>query len=560
MDIIHQITHLISIVLNYDVPPEVVVENKKKNNGDYAINFTRLYHITGTQLTINELLEKLKVNMDNNFIINITNTGNFINFYISHSYASSTVLSSIMNIPHNPQIGKNVVIEFSSPNIAKPIHIGHLRSTILGNFLKNLFQEKGYNVHTINWLGDWGKQFGLLAVGFKKYGSLEKLKEDPLKHFYDVYVQINKDKKMEKSSGIHDIDNMTNIHFRKMEDMDPQILQEWNTFKLLSIEGLKKIYDNLKISFDIWTGESSIKNNDVEQLLQEMHNKKLLIEDNGDLLVDLTIFNLGKVKIKHNNGTTTYITRDLVSAIQRWNTYKFGKMFYVVAASQSVHFQKMFKVLELLGYDWYKNCVHIEFGLVEGMSTRDGNVVFLTDILEQAKNAMLKVIETNKKDVNDPYTVANFIAQTAVYIQDFSAARIKGYKYDVSRMVSFEGNTGPFLQYTYARLCGIERKSQVQITPKIDGCLLTDECSKNLIIHLSKYEHIKDICFEQLEAYPLVQYLFQLSHLVAVAHKKLKVKDQPLNLAQARLLMFHCSKNILGKGLILLGLTPLEQI
>jgi len=560
MDIPSQIAQIISNILNCPIPHEIITTNKKKNNGDYAINFSRLCIVIGTQLSINEFVEKLKMNIKSNLVTNITITGNFINFYICHSYVASMILSPILNTQCIQKRTNNIVIEYSSPNIAKPIHIGHLRSTILGNFLKNLFQEKGYNVHTINWLGDWGKQFGLLAVGFQKYGSLEKLNIDPLKHFYDVYVQINKDKKKEKKLGCHIIDDMVNCHFQKMENMDSQTLEEWNNFRFLSIEGLKEIYKNLNISFDVWTGESSIRRNDVEQLLQEIKNKNLLVESNGDLLVDLTSFNLGKIKIKHSNGTTTYITRDLVSAIHRWNTYKFDKMFYVVASSQSIHFQKMFKLLELLGYEWYKNCVHVAFGLVEGMSTRDGNVIFLKDVLEQARKSMFHVIETNKKEVNDPYTVSNLMAQTAVYIQDFSAAKIKGYKYDVSRMVSFEGNTGPFLQYTYARLCGIERKVFIVLKKDIDYNFLVDECAKNLIMCMSNYEHIKNTCIEQLEAYPLVQYLFTLSHLVAIAHKKLKVKNQPIDIASARLLLFHCAKNILGQGLILLGLIPLEQI
>jgi len=455
--------------------------------------------------------------------------------------------------------GKNIVVEFASPNIAKPFHAGHLRSTILGNFLCNIHRANGYSVTSIDWLGDWGVQFGKLAVGFAKWGDEEKLKSEPLRHLYEVYVKVNK-----ACSEDPVLDKEAHEFFRRMELGDKEALAVWTRFRDLSITDLNKTFARLNISFDVTSGESQMDQEIADEAMAILKEKGLLVEDQGALIVPLKEHGLTNAIMKKSDDTTLYLTRDLAAAIERQRKFHFDKMFYVVSAQQSLHFQQLFKTLELMGFEWAKNCVHIPFGMVKGMSTRKGTAVFLDDILNEAKNTMLETMQGNAAKMEelgaDPAEVADIVGVSAVVVQDFNARRIKDYEFEWGRMTAAEGHTGPYLEYAHARLCSLERKCGFELNPAADLSLIQEPEAASLLMEIARYPDVVRQALESLEPVTVLGYLFDLARAISVAHSALWVKDREKPLAEARLLVYHAARVTLGNGLRLLGLTPLERM
>jgi len=457
--------------------------------------------------------------------------------------------------------GKTIVVEYSSPNIAKPFHFGHLRSTMIGNFLRNLYKTIGYNVVGINYLGDWGKQYGLLAVGFEKYGSEEELCRDPIRHLYQVYVNINKEADADGVAGkaIHD---HARAYFKKMEEGDPDALALWKRFRDLSIEEYKLVYKRLNVEFDVYSGESMFSEGMVEAV-NLMQEKGLLQEEKGALICDLSKYKLGKIVIKKSDGTTLYITRDIAGAIWRYRTYGFSKMFYVVSSQQNLHFQQLFKILELMGFEWAKNCIHINFGMITGMSTRKGTAVFLSDILEEAREQMLdrmKANEAKMSEIEDPEKTADIVGVSAVVIQDFSAKRIKDYAFNLERATAAEGDTGPYLQYAHARLSSMERKNNVKISDDVNYKLLDDKEAMDLMMKLARFPDAVKRTSEDNEPCTLATYLMDLCHSISAAHRVLWVMGREQDVAEARMLLYWAARKTLENGIKILGLNPLQRM
>jgi len=299
-----------------------------------------------------------------------------------------------------------------------------------------------------------------------------------------------------------------------------------------------------------------------------LQNKNLFKESDGAKVIDLAEWKLSSALVVKRDGTTLYLSRDIVTAHNRWEKYKFEKLYYVVAAQQNLHFQQLFKILELMGFDWAKRCHHINFGMVMGMSTRKGNVVFLQDILDEAKASMLEVMKRNESkynDVTDPDYAADIIGQSAVVVQDFSARRIKDYELNWSRMTSFEGSTGPYLQYAHARLCSIEQKALDQgvvLNMAADLSMLTENEALNLALQISKYPTALQKTLLSLEPVTLLSYLFDLGGAISLSHEKLRVlgQDVPTVVAEARLLLFWSARITLGNAMQILGLVPLTKM
>ncbi|EDR29997.1 arginyl-tRNA synthetase, putative [Entamoeba dispar SAW760] len=542
---------------------------KKKELGDFSVPVAKIIRQMKTEeknpnIVASQLAEQIK---PNDIISRVTVTGPFLNFAINKSALTKMILNQVAEEKEKfggstLGEGQNVIVEFSSPNIAKPFHAGHLRSTIIGNFIANIHKLLGFNVISMNWLGDWGSQFGLLAIGFEKYGSEEELKRNPIRHLYDVYVKINADKAKDDNVRAQGKD-----FFKHMEMGDEAYLVKWKLFRSLALEDLKKTYERLNVSFDIFTGESETDWELVDQVLKDLEAKGISKMDKGCLIVDLEKYKLGIALLKKDDGSTLYLTRDIASAIKRHNTYSFSKCYYVVATQQTLHFKQLFKILELLGYSWAKECYHISFGMVMGMSTRRGTAVFLQDILDDAKATMLENMQKNPEkiseiDENERETVADKIGVSAVFIQDFNAKRIKDYEYNRERMTSFEGYTGPYLQYAHARCCGVERKSGIEIpkASEVNFSLLTEKEAENLIMNIAKFGDVIMNTYRNLEPNTLVSYLFELSHVIASAFSTLRVKGSEPEIAKARLFLFYCARIVLGNGLRLLGLEPLEKM
>eukprot|EP01120_Amphizonella_sp_Union-15-10_P014445 TRINITY_DN7002_c0_g1_i1.p1 TRINITY_DN7002_c0_g1~~TRINITY_DN7002_c0_g1_i1.p1 ORF type:complete len:591 (-),score=123.04 TRINITY_DN7002_c0_g1_i1:67-1839(-) len=466
--------------------------------------------------------------------------------------------------------GQKIAIDYSSPNIAKPFHAGHLRSTIIGGFLRNLFTTCGAQVIGINYLGDWGKQYGVLAVGYEKYGNEQTLESDPIKHLFDVYVKINEDIDKDKS-----IDEKAREYFKRMEEGDPQCIALWKKFRDLSLRDYQKTYDRLGVHFDVFAGESEMSEK-MEPQIKILKEKNLLTENKGAFVVDLSKSGLGIALIKKSDGATLYLTRDIAAAVHRYDQYKFDKMFYVVAAQQDLHFKQLFKVLDMMGYPWAKNCHHINFGMVRGLneegeastiSSRRGNVIFLDEILMKAKKHMFDKMSLDTKhklkEIADHERTADQIGLSAVYIQDFSAKRVKDYTFSWDRMTSFEGHTGPYLQYAHARLCSMEDKNkEIPITDDVNFELLQEKEAVEMAFAIAKFPDVVLQCAKDnsLEPSTLVSYLFELSHQISVAHSALWVKGQESEIAKARALLYWAARITLGNGLKVLGVHPVERM
>jgi arginyl-tRNA synthetase len=360
--------------------------------------------------------------------------------------------------PSDPSAGrKKIIVEFSSPNIAKPFHAGHLRSTIIGGFLANLYEGSGWDVIRMNYLGDWGKQYGVLALGFEKYGSEEELVKNPIGQLYDVYVKISADAreeaelvkakkeeiaalkaKNEDTSALEaevqkildtGVDEQARAYFKAMVDGEPKALGIWKRFRDLSIEKYKQTYARLNIRYDEYSGESQVKDESMDKAAAIMTEKKVSEDSEGAVIVDLTKYSkkLGKAIVKKKDGTSLYLTRDIGAAAERMDKYHFDKMIYVVASQQDLHLAQLFKIMEAMGRkDISDKCQHINFGMVKGMSTRKGTAKFLDDILEEVGNKMHEVMRVNEakyKQVENPEKVSDILGISAVMVQDMKGKR-----------------------------------------------------------------------------------------------------------------------------------------
>ncbi|KAF9578419.1 hypothetical protein BGW38_005780 [Lunasporangiospora selenospora] len=533
---------------------------RASENGHIALSVPRLRLKGNPSAIAAEIVEKFQVN---DYVTLAKADGPFVNFFLNHIKLSKTVFKKIYDTKqrwgcNNLGDNKKVIVEFSSPNIAKPFHAGHLRSTIIGSFVRNILDANGFDTLSMNYLGDWGKQYGLLAIGFEKYGSEEKLLEDPIKHLFDVYVEINKDAKEDDS--VHD---QARAYFKKMEDGDKQALSVWERFRDLSIVKYKDIYARLNIAFDVYSGESQVTDG-MDRALKMLHEKNLLTESDGALIVDLTKYKLGICVVQKKDGTTLYITRDIGAALERYEKYGFEHMYYIVASQQDLHLKQLFKILELLGFDWANRVTHLNFGMVGGMSTRKGTVVFLEDILEETRDSMHEVMKKNEAkyaQIEKPMEVADNIGISAIMIQDASARRVKNYDFDWKRMFSFEGDTGPYLQYAHARLCSIERKTEMEVNPNADLTLLGDSrAAGDLITMIARYPQVVRDTAKSFEPVTIVSYAMKLSHSVSQALESMYVMGAAKDVAEARLFMYWSARQTLGNAIRLLNLKPQERM
>lgn len=487
--------------------------------------------------------------------------------------------------PEKPDAGrKKAIIEFSSPNIAKEFHAGHLRSTIIGAYIANLYESMGWDVVKINYLGDWGKQFGLLAVGWERFGSEELFKVDPLKHLLDVYAKINALFKPEQDASQQARDNgqdtteiesrglfaERNAFCKRMEEGEPDALALWRRFRDVSIERYITTYSRLNIAFDEYSGESTVKPETVQRVEAILKEKEIYEENNGSWIINFKKYgapSLDIAVVRNRTGTTTYLLRDIAAVLERVEKYDFNKMIYVVAAEQDVYFQRVFKVIELMGYtEVAAKLTHINFGKVQGMSSRLGTVKLLGDILDDCGTAMHEVMRTNVQkytQVEDPYAVADFVGITAVMVQDMSGKRINNYPFDIKRMTSFEGDTGPYLQYSHARLCSIMRKAQMtpELVAQADFSLLKEPHAIDLLRLMAQYPDVTNHAFKTLEPATILTYLFRLTHQISSGYDVIKVigAAEGPDVTLARSALYEGARQVLENGMRLLGFTPVER-
>ncbi|KAK1756451.1 arginine--tRNA ligase, cytoplasmic [Echria macrotheca] len=490
--------------------------------------------------------------------------------------------------PKDPSKGqKRIIVEFSSPNIAKPFHAGHLRSTIIGGFLANLYQGAGWDVIRINYLGDWGKQYGLLALAFEKYGDEEALKKDPINHLFHLYVRINTEmtaekeelaKKKEAGEDIaeleaNSLDEQARRYFKKMTDRDPAALDQWKRFRDLSIARYKETYARLNIRFDEYSGESQVSEEAMDKIGKEMEEKGIAKEDNGAMLVNFAELvpgkegkRLEKPIVRKKDGTALYLTRDISELLGRYEKYKFDHMIYVVASAQDLHLKQLFKIIELLGHkDIAAKCQHINFGLVQGMSTRKGTVKFLDDILRDVADKMHETMKKNEdkySQVENPEATADTLGISSVMVQDMSGKRINNYTFNMDVMTSFEGDTGPYLQYAHARVSSIRRKANLsdEELATADLTLLTETHAVNIVRLLAQWPDTVQNTLRTLEPTTVLSYLFKMTHALSSSYDHLKVVGSERELMKARMALYDAAHTVLGNGMRLLGLSPVERM
>ncbi|KAM6915753.1 putative arginine--tRNA ligase, mitochondrial [Xenentodon cancila] len=451
------------------------------------------------------------------------------------------------------------LVEYSSPNIAKKFHAGHLRSTIIGNFIANLKQTLGHKVIRMNYLGDWGMQFGLLGAGFGKFGSAEKLKENPLQHLFEVYVQVNKE-----AEHNQDIKEAARDFFKRLEQRDSQAVSLWQQFREITVKEYQHVYKRLGVRFDVYSGES-FHQDQAQEVVRQLQSRGLLkTSEKGTGVVDLSPPGDGSsiCTLLRSDGTSLYITRDIAAAIDRKEKYCFDEMIYVTDKSQENHFSQLFQILLAMGHSWADGCRHVSFGLVQGMKTRTGDVVFLEDVLDEARARMLQNMSHSNttKELEDADDTAEKVGISALIVQDFKGPLQSDYRFDWDRILQSQGDTGVFLQYTHARLCSLMKKNESLEPAPFNPSLLCERTSIAVLQHLLRYDEVLDQSAQDLQPKHLVNFLLKLSHFVASALRELPVKGSPHDVGQARLRLFRGACSVLANGMRILGITPLNKM
>ncbi|MBE6689402.1 MAG: arginine--tRNA ligase [Ruminococcaceae bacterium] len=485
----------------------------------------------------------------------------YLNFYISDSFRTNVMLKGILEKGDDyGKIsigeGKTMVIDYSSPNIAKPFHIGHLGTTAIGNSIKRIYSYCGYNCIGINHLGDWGTQFGRLIVAYKNWGSKEAIEQLGVKELARIYKDFYV--KAEEDPSLNDL---ARAEFTKIENGDEEALALWRWFKDISLKEFMKTYDRLGISFESYNGEA-FYNDKMDRVVNELTEKGLLKESDGAMLVDLEEYDMAPCLILKNDGSTLYATRDIAAALYRKDTYDFDKCIYVTDAGQSLHFAQFFKVIGLMGYDWNDKMVHVPYGKIsingEKLATRTGNVVLLEELFDDASQRALKIIEQKNPDLENKEYIADKVGIGAVIFNQLSTGRIKDVNFVWEEALSFEGNTGPYVQYTYARTCSVLSKADIPASLPEGVALNEDE--KALISVLSRFPQKVEQAHNDYEPSYISRYLLDVCAAFNRFYHNCPILKEEGAVRDLRVALTKAANTVIGNGLWLIGLEKTPQI
>ncbi|MFM1620819.1 arginine--tRNA ligase [Streptococcus mutans] len=526
---------------------------KKSSMGDLAFPTFSLAKTMrkAPQIIASELVGQI----NNSYFEKVEAVGPYINFFLNKSEISAQVLKEVIKKREDyAQVaigqGRNIVIDLSSPNIAKPFSIGHLRSTVIGDALSNIFQKLGYETVKINHLGDWGKQFGMLIVAYKKWGSEEAVRSHPIDELLKLYVRINAETKNHP-----ELDEEAREWFRKLENNDEEALALWQWFRDESLMEFNRLYAELGIDFDSYNGEA-FYNDKMEEVVQLLAEKGLLEESKGAQVVNLEKYGIEHpALIKKSDGATLYITRDLAAAIYRKRTYDFAKAIYVVGQEQTAHFKQLKAVLAEMGYAWSKDIQHVSFGLVtkngQKLSTRKGNVILLEPTIAEAVKRSLAQIDTKNPDLVNKEAVAHAVGVGAIKFYDLKTDRTNGYDFDLEAMVSFEGETGPYVQYAHARIQSILRKADFQ-PQAAENYQLNDTESWEIIKLIQDFPNTIVKAADNFEPSLIARFAIHLAQSFNKYYAHTRILDDSPE-RDSRLALSYATATVLKEALALLG-------
>ena len=545
--------------LDQDAILNLLEQPKSSDLGDIAFPAFSLAKVErkAPQAIATEIAEKI----DQSAFEKVVATGPYVNFFLDKSKISDHVIKSVITAgadygQQDEGHGQNVTIDLSSPNIAKPFSVGHLRSTVIGDALSNIFRKMGYNTIKINHLGDWGKQFGLLMVAYKKWGSKEAVEANPIDELLKLYVRINAEIENDP-----ELDEEGRKWFKKLEDGDPEATELWQWFRDESLVEFNRIYKLLGVEFDSLNGEA-FYNDKMDEGVQILEDKGLLKESKGASIVDLDDVNLPPAMIKKSDGATLYITRDIATAMYRARTYNFVKNIYAVGQEQSNHFRQLKAVLKKMGFDWSDDMVHVDFGLVtknrQKLSTRKGNIILLEPTLQEAISRAKAQIEEKNPELENKEEVAHAVGVGAVKFYDLKTDRRNGYDFDLEAMVSFEGETGPYVQYAYARIQSILRKAN--FTPSADATYsLNDPESWEIIKLLQDFSRIVKRAAENYDPSLIAKYAISLAQAFNKYYAHTRILDESPE-RESRLALSYSTAVVLKEALRLLGVQAPEKM
>ena len=536
------------IASGLEVPPDAAM-------GDYAFPCFKLSKSLRKSPMM--IADSLKDAIHADYLGKIESVKGYLNFFIDRATYAEQVVSAVLSqgdsygSDHSGE-GKTVVIDYSSINIAKRFHIGHLSTTMIGNSLYKLHKFFGYNAVGVNHLGDWGTQFGKMIAAYKRWGDHDTVAQGGVDEMVKLYVRFNSEAKENPS-----LNDEGRHWFKRIEDGDPEALEIFNWFKSVTLKDAERVYDMLGVKFDSYAGES-FYNDKMQPIVDTLREKGLLKEDQGAQIVDLEPYGMPPALILRSDGATLYITRDLAAAKYRMDTYHFDKSLYVVAYQQDLHFRQLFKVLELMGYDWYSKCEHVAFGMVsfEGqtLSTREGRIVYLEDLLNTSIQKARAIIEEKSPDLENKDEVAKQIGVGAVVFFALYNNRIKDIDFWWDRALNFDGETGPYVMYTHARACSVLRKAG-ECDAEPDYSALADPEAQDVVRLLGQFPEVAKAALVRSEPSMITRYSVDLAQAYNMFYYERKVMVDEPGVRAARIQLTRATRDLLRLSLNLIGIT-----
>lgn len=537
-----------------EIPPQ-------ENMGDYSFPCFQLAKTLRKNPA--EISRDLASGLDLEDFSEIKNVGPYINFFLDRKKFEDDVINTIIEKKENygksdMGEGKTAIVEFSSVNIAKPFHIGHIRSTVIGDALRNIHEFLGYKTIASNYIGDYGTQFGTMIAAYKLWGDDEKIKADPIQELLNLYVRYNSE-----ASENEEMMEDARKEFKNLEEGEEEATRLWSWFKEISFKEFDRVYKLLDIEFDNYKGEANYSKY-MGDVIEELKEKNLLVESDGAQIIDLSAYDMPPSIVIKSNGSSAYITRDIATAINRKKEYDFDENLYVVATQQNLHFKQLWKILELMGYDLYKGCKHISFGMVslkdQTLSTRKGQVVFLEDVLNKAIDKTREIMENREDTIENIDEVSKIVGIGAVKFQELYNNRIKDYVFDWDEVLNFEGESGPYVQYTYARAKSVLKKAGVEAVKPIEVENITSDEEFILVKRLAQFEKVVIKAKEKYEPSLITRHMTEIAKSFNKFYNSTKIMVDDEKIKSERLALAYVTSVVIKTGLKLLGIKTVEKM